>query len=112
MGLAWFRSFQRFIGWNKLLGVPPLRVNVESLKQMEYGTRFGEVTHWACLTALIPIASWFIVSAAGTGLIYWIGSAIVFHAYPIMLQRNQRPRFRHLLARFEMRDMRQQVNGG
>ena len=31
VGLPWFRSFQQFIGWNKLLGVPPLRVNVESL---------------------------------------------------------------------------------
>ena len=97
VGLPWFRSFQQFIGWNKLLGVPPLRVNVESLEQMEYGTRFGEVTHWVCLMALIPIASWFVVSAAGTGLIYWIGSAIVFHVYPIMLQRHHRPRFRHLL---------------
>ena len=106
-GLSWFRSFQQFVGWNKLLGVPQLRVDVGSIKQMEYGTRFGEVTHWACLMVVLPISFWSIISLAGTGLIYWIIGAIVFHAYPIMLQRHHRPRFRYLLERLEMRDTRQ-----
>ena len=52
--LSWFQSIQRLIGWNKLLGVPRLQVNVESINEMEYGTRFGEVTHWLCLALRQP----------------------------------------------------------
>lgn len=105
-GLLWFREVQRLIGWNKLLGVPSVQMNADSLKQMEYGTRFGEVTHWACLGALLPIAGWSALSMSGNAMIYWGVSAIVLHVYPIMLQRYHRPRFRRLLEKIESRDKR------
>jgi hypothetical protein len=103
-GLLWFREFQHLIGWNKLLGVPNIRLNKHAIEEMEWGTRFGEATHWLCLITLLPIAGWSAFRMSGIGLPYWLVSAIVLHVYPIMLQRYHRPRFRRLLKWMKMRD--------
>ncbi len=102
-GLHWFQAIQKFLGWNKLLGVPKIRMDKDMLERFEHGMRFGEATHWVCLAVLLPIAGWSVISQDGAGLIYWVLSAIVLHIYPIMLQRYNRPRVRRLLAKLTTR---------
>ena len=99
-----FRQTLQLIRWNRLLGAPRVTKDIDLLRQMEWGTRFGEATHWACLALLLPIAGWSTVATNAADLGYWLLSALVFHGYPIMLQRYNRPRFRQLLRKFDLRN--------
>ena len=109
VGVPWFVAAQQRLGWNSLIGVPSLARNEELWEQREWGTRFGEATHWVCLFVLIPIAGWTLVALEGTGWVYWLASAIVLHLYPIMLQRYLRPRFRRLVSKMRERTERDRV---
>lgn len=102
IGVLQFRSFLQIVQWNRMLGLPAVRKSYAGISQMESGTRLGEASHWLCL---VPIAVMLCMSVGSasrwTTVAFWIASAIVFHIYPIMLQRYHRPRYRRILKHME-----------
>ena len=104
LGVLAFMRGLRAIGWTAALRDKEVfdgtRATVASY---ERATRHGEHAHaWLFVVVLAPIA-W----AAAHGwwdAVGWLGSMnVLFHAYPILLQRTQRARLRLLLARLPPR---------
>ena len=102
IGVLQFRSLLQNIQWNRLLGVPAVQKSYAGISQMESGTRLSEASHWLCLVPIVIILCVSVGSASRwTAVTFWIASAIVFHIYPIMLQRYHRPRYRRIQKHME-----------
>lgn len=102
IGVRQFRWFLQKTRWNRLLGVPAVRNSYAGISTMESGTRLSEASHWLCL---VPILIMFCISVGSSRrwmtAAFWIASALLFHIYPIMLQRYHRPRYRRILKHME-----------
>ena len=103
-GVVAFMRFLRAIGWTAALRDRSVFDGSRAtLASYERATRHGENAHaWIFVVVLAPVA-W----AAAHGwwdAVLWLGSMnVLFHAYPVMLQRTQRARLRQLLARAALR---------
>ena len=73
-----------------------------TLRDYERATRQGENAHALLfvLTVVVAAATFAGQTAAGPWL---LGMGVVFHVYPVMLQRTQRARLQPLLARVDAR---------
>ncbi len=99
LGVLGFMRGLRAIGWTAALRDKEVFDGTRAtLASYERATRHGEHAHtWIFVCVLAPIG-W----AAAHGwwdAVFWLGSMnVLFHAYPVMLQRFQRARLRHLIA--------------
>jgi len=97
--LGFMRLLQR-IGWTRALRDKKVFDGTRAtLAQYERATRHGENNHtWLFLLVLAPL-SWAAVHGWWDAVL-WMGSMnVVFHLYPILLQRTQRARLQGLLLR-------------
>ncbi|MBI5433825.1 MAG: hypothetical protein HZA52_13415 [Planctomycetes bacterium] len=100
LGALVFMRVLRAIGWTAALRDRSVFDGTRAtLAGYERATRHGENAHaWLFVLVLAPIA-W----AAAHGwwdAVFWMGSMnVLFHVYPVMLQRSQRARLRRLIGR-------------
>lgn len=100
LGVIGFMRLLRRIGWTRLLRDRSVfDGSRRTLHAYERATRHGENAHaWLFLLALAPIA--WALTRGWWDAAWWIGSMnVLFHAYPVMLQRTQRARLRGLIER-------------
>ncbi len=98
IGVNGFMRLLQRIGWTRAV----MDKNVfdgtrATLPSYEKATRHGENCHtWLFIAVLFPIA--WVAFQGWWDAVLWMGSMnIVFHAYPICLQRTQRARLQRLL---------------
>lgn len=97
--LGFMRLLQR-IGWTRALRDKKVFDGTRAtLASYERATRHGENNHtWLFLLVLAPMG-WAVMHGWWDAVL-WMGSMnVVFHLYPILLQRTQRARLRGLLQR-------------
>lgn len=99
-GVNIFRLFLKKIGWNKISdssnGV--IQKNLERLKKREKHTREAELAHVILFWHFILIAFCFLKNHN----VFWLLFLnIVFHVFPVFVQRYNRPRYLKLISRFE-----------
>ncbi len=99
-GALRFQSVLRAIGWEAVRQTAVTRPNIE---QLEYQTRSSEFGHLVCLVIVLSIAAYLLVSGELAGFAWVFLTALALHAYPIMLQRHNRPRYRRILAVYDRR---------
>jgi hypothetical protein len=100
LGALVFLRVLRAIGWTAALRDRRVFDGTRAtLASYERATRHGENAHaWIFVVVLAPIA--WAAAHAWWDAVLWLGSMnVVFHVYPVMLQRTQRARLRRLLAR-------------
>ena len=99
------RAFQAFLKTFRLgvfgMRPPDFRVtgDVAFLRRMERDTRSAEAAHGVCFAIVLGFAVYAVVTGriAGAGWLFVTG--VVCHAYPMLLQRHQRPRWRRAMRR-------------
>lgn len=100
LGAIGFMMVLRRIGWEAVNRDRSVFDGTRrTLPAYETATRHGENAHtWIFLISLAPIA-WALAKGWWDAAL-WIGSmSVVFHVYPIMLQRTQRARLAAVLTR-------------
>jgi hypothetical protein len=111
LGVVAFMRVLRRIGWTSALRDPTVFDGTRrTVSSYERATRHGENAHtWLFLVAMGPIA-WSIASGWWDAA-FWIGTMnVVFHLYPVMLQRTQRARLTALLVRLAAKPPRTASN--
>ena len=101
-GIQPFVAFLRLIGWERFWRKSiPVRNDVASLRKYSQSTRGSEAVHMvaAIFTALFTMTVAIRHSFVGTGWLW--GFNVLVNAYPVMLQRYNRPRVDRLLRRLE-----------
>lgn len=100
LGALRFMRILRAIGWERAMRVgESFELKRATLVDYERATRHGENAH-AILFVLTLLASIAMaLCGAGSGVPWLVGMGVVFHVYPVMLQRTQRARLQPLLAR-------------
>ncbi|MBL8857120.1 MAG: hypothetical protein JNL28_01265 [Planctomycetes bacterium] len=100
LGVHAFRRFLGAIGWNALIRDKRMFDGTRAtLASYERATRHGENAHiWLFVVVLAPIA-WALWKGWWDAA-FWLGSmSVLFHVYPVMLQRTMRARLTALLRR-------------
>ena len=100
LGVDGFMRLLRLVGWTALTRDRKVfDGSRRTLRSYERATRHGENAHaWLFLIVLAPVA--WSIARGWWDAAWWIGSMnVLFHAYPVMLQRTQRARLRRLLDR-------------
>ncbi len=93
LGINLFRRFLILIGWEKLTKIlsPNVKYNLENLIKRETGSRIGELAHLICVFVMLPVTIIYTDSLFDAKWLITI--TIVFHIYPVFLQRYNRPRY-------------------
>lgn len=105
LGVPGFMRLLQRIGWTRAMRDPEVFDGTRgTLASYEQATRRGEHAHlWLFVLVLAPML-WAAVQGWWDAFV-WLGVMnILFHAYPVMLQRYQRARLRALLRRCERRE--------
>lgn len=99
-GAGWYRRGLRALGWERLMASRRAFDGTRAtLPALDRQTRTAEVAH-----TLLALVGWVLVAVAATfaawDAVGWLTAAnVVFHCYPIMLQRMLRARLAALRAR-------------
>ncbi|WP_394355206.1 glycosyl-4,4'-diaponeurosporenoate acyltransferase CrtO family protein [Nonlabens antarcticus] len=103
LGVGLCRKLLVIIGWEKMTNYmnPSIKFNPESLKQRELNTRAGEFSHLIIATIIAIMI--LILPISITEAKWLIASIILFHIYPIFIQRYNRPRYLNLIRKYENR---------
>ncbi|QMU30427.1 glycosyl-4,4'-diaponeurosporenoate acyltransferase CrtO family protein [Adhaeribacter radiodurans] len=101
-GVLGFRKILVWIGWEKLQKTAyPVKKSLTALKHLEYSTRQSEFGH----LIIFFIVSFFILFVAlkeGIQHSLWlIFLNVIFHVYPIVVQRYNRPRLQKAIHRIQ-----------
>jgi|SRR5690554_4251791 len=104
LGVQAFRKLLVWIGWEKLNKASnPVKKNLEALKHLEYGTRqseFGHLIIFFTVLALTVFVGW----QYGVQQTLWLLILnVVLNAYPILVQRYNRPRFQQAIRKLQDR---------
>lgn len=102
-GLKLFRKALVLIGWEKITNSMNMAVkkDFENLKSREQNTRSGEFSH--LLIAFIILILTFILTNSISEAKWLILTNIIFHIYPIFIQRYNRPRYLRVINLIEKR---------
>jgi hypothetical protein len=107
-GALAFLRLQRASGWEAALCAGQrFEMRRATLRDYEHATREGENAHAILLliTAVVSLAE--VALGVPQAAPWLLGQAVVFHDYPVMLQRTQRERLQPLLARLQRRSSSQ-----
>ena len=101
-GIDEFRKVLVWVGWEKLHKASnPVKKNLEALKHLEYNTRQSEFGH-LIIFFIVLLPTLFVGFYYGFIQSLWlIILNIILNAYPIGLQRYNRPRLQKLLIKLE-----------
>ena len=110
-GVNIFRKILVIIGWEKLIKKMnvPVKCNIENLKKREENTRAGEFGH--IVIGLIVMILTLILTKTFKDAKWLIITNIIFHIYPILLQRYNRPRYLRVINMFENRIKQKKTMG-
>jgi hypothetical protein len=97
LGVLTFQAVLRLIGWHKVSDSPKVQRDIKVLELLEKETRLSEAGHLMCLAIVSVFICIGIINLNWVGLMYLLISAMLFHLYPIMLQRHHRPRIRRAI---------------
>jgi len=100
LGALGFMRLLRAIQWEAALRVGQrFKLERATLSDYDHATRQGENAH-AILFAVTLVAAIAAACSGSAAAVTWlVGQGVVFHVYPVMLQRTQRARLQPLLAR-------------
>ena len=100
--LAFMRTL-RAVGWEAALRVGNrFELKRATLCDYERATRQGENAHAILFVLTVVVAAATLASQTAAGP-WLLGLGVVFHVYPVMMQRSQRARLQPLLARVDAR---------
>jgi hypothetical protein len=107
LGVGGFMRLLQRIGWTRALA--DRRIfdgSRRTLRSYERATRHGENAHtWLFLLILLPMG--YAALRGYWDAVLWFGSMnVLFHLYPVLLQRSQRARLQSLIRRCETRAAR------
>jgi hypothetical protein len=100
LGVPGFMRILRRIGWTAAVRQPGMFDGTRgTLASYERATRVGETNHAGILLIVLVPLGW-ALARGWLDAAFWIGSqSVLFHVYPIFLQRYQRARLTALLER-------------
>ena len=98
VGVNGFRKILVWVGWKNLnKASKPVQKNLNALKQLEYGTRQSEFGHLIIFFIVLAVAI-FVGVHHGFRESLWLHLLnIVLNAYPIAVQRYNRPRLQRAI---------------
>lgn len=102
-GVNIFRWFLKIIGWNKISDKSNGTINksLERLQKREMHTREAELAHAILFIHFLIIAFYFMF----TFNVFWLLFLnIIFHVFPVFVQRYNRPRYLKLIAIIKSRN--------
>jgi len=102
-GVNIFRWFLKIIGWNKISDKSNGTINksLERLQKREMHTRESELAHTILFVHFLIIAFYFMF----TFNMFWLLFLnVIFHAFPVFVQRYNRPRYLKLIANIKSRN--------
>lgn len=101
-GVDGFRRILVWVGWEKLNKISnPVKKKLDALKHLEYGTRKSEFGHLIIFFVVLAVAL-FVGAYYGIRQSLWLhGLNIVLNAYPVILQRHNRPRLQRAIRLIE-----------
>src|SRR5690606_14438176 len=99
-GVNTFRKIMVWIGWEKLNKASnPVKKNLDVIKQLEFRTRKSEFEH-GIIFFIVFIFNVVVAFKYGILQSLWLFFLnIILNVYPILVQRFNRPRLRHILNR-------------
>lgn len=104
LGALAFLRLQRAIGWEAALRAGQrFELRRATLRDYDHATRQGENAHAILFLLTVVVSVGAIAAGAPKAAPWLLGQAVVFHVYPVMLQRAQRARLQPLLERLERR---------
>ena len=97
MGVDIYRILLKLIGWEKLtsLANAPVRRNSENLKTRILNTKKAELAHGFILLLSIFTMTYMLLN--GQNIRWMLIGSVVFHLFPVLLQRYNRLRFIRVL---------------
>jgi hypothetical protein len=100
LGALGFMRLLRAIGWERAMRIgQTFEMKRATLADYERATRHGENAHALLFVATLVGALGLAAAGEVAGALWLVGMGVVFHVYPVMLQRTQRARLQPLLAR-------------
>lgn len=100
LGALGFMRLLRAIGWEAALRAGRrFRLERKTLLDYERTTRVGENAHAILFLITLTAALGALLAGKAAAVPWLVGMGVVFHVYPVMLQRTQRARLQPLLAR-------------
>lgn len=104
LGVVGFMRFLQRIGWTAAMRNSKVFDGTRaSLATYERATREGENAHGIIFCVVLAPIAWALLQGWWDA-VFWLGSmSILFHVYPVMLQRTQRARLQALMARGDRR---------
>ena len=97
-GVNLFRKILVWIGWEKVIRASnPVKNNLDAIKHLEYGTRQSEFGH---LVIFFIVLATNLFVAIYYGIVYSLPLLflnIILNAYPVILQRYNRPRMQRAM---------------
>jgi hypothetical protein len=97
-GVNAFRKIMVWIGWEKLNKASnPVKKNLDVIKQLEFRTRKSEFEH-GIIFFIVLIFNMFVALKYGILQSLWLFLLnIILNVYPVLVQRYNRPRLRHII---------------
>tara|TARA_R110002049_G_C9119071_1_gene558238 strand:- start:1248 stop:1814 length:567 start_codon:yes stop_codon:yes gene_type:complete len=102
-GVNIFRKILVIIGWERITNSmnKSVKYNYENLKSREINTRAGEFSHLVIVIIIIILTP--VLTNSLKEAKWLIIMNIIFHIYPIFIQRYNRPRYLRIINIFEKR---------
>lgn len=100
LGALGFMRLLRAIGWERSMRIgQKFQMRRATLGDYERATRHGENAHAILFVVTLVAALGLGIAGEVAGVLWLVGMGVVFHVYPVLLQRTQRARLKPLLAR-------------
>ena len=102
-GVNVFRKIMVWIGWEKLNKASnPVKKNLDVIKQLEFRTRKSEFEH-GIIFFIVLIFNMVVAFKYGILQSLWLFFLnLVLNVYPMVVQRYNRPRLRHIINRSDV----------
>lgn len=98
LGAVGFMHLLRAIGWEAAMRKGrSFRLERSTLRDYDHATRQGENAHGLLFLLTVVVAALALAAGHAAAAAWLAGTGVVFHVYPVMLQRTQRARLQPLL---------------
>lgn len=98
LGVNYYRKLLVLIGWEKMnKSKSPVKKNLNTLKNLEYRTRQSEIGHLIIFIIVLLVNIFVIIKFGFIDSIWLLVLNILLNAYPILVQRFNRPRIKRLI---------------
>ncbi|WP_439880132.1 hypothetical protein ACSX1A_13285 [Pontibacter sp. MBLB2868] len=102
-GVNGFRKVLVWVGWEKLnKASSPVKKCLNALKHLEYNTRQSEFGHLIIFFIVLALALFVGLYYGFKNIVWLLMLNIILNAYPIMVQRYNRPRIQKAIAKINV----------